>query len=378
MLALIAASVVMATPSAEPVASQTLPPIAPSLAAAYGRGASYERVVLANEYRGWYGIALFKPAFEADLAAFDSGVDFPKAPKDPLTTALRTYLRSGDTSSFSEALGQINTIEPFAKHVPANGGVAWFVEAGMADADIRGAAGNFALQALAAVHPVWLRDHASLGGAYATAIGLEPAHAAQADLLGSVEPKIVDVFERALPSKPFVDVAYPDGPVGLARLGVSVATLNQMIDMPSLLAQPPAQAFVDRLMDAIGRIGAASLSPDQVADLRRALVVNAKFDHDTALSMTSHTVLAMVDDLQPADKDRFLVGLLAAQTAYNAVVFRDPNAQAQQDGALGQFAELDDVLPAVRSLRTKLSAVPAGDWPDVIKLGRSLVDAIEH
>lgn len=66
----------------------------------------------------------------------------------------------------------------------------------MADADIRGAAGNYALEALAATHPAWLRDHASLGGAYADALGIGGAKSSNVNLM-ELEPKIEAVFEGA-------------------------------------------------------------------------------------------------------------------------------------------------------------------------------------
>jgi len=376
MLAIIVVlAALSATPA--PVQSPSVSPLSLTDAqrSAYERGQSYERVVLANMYRNWYGIVLLHPVFAADLSAFDSGKDYP-ANNDVLTKSLRAYLDSGDASALPPELDQVNALEPYPDKPPADAREWWFVEAGMADADVRGAAGNYALEALAAIHPGWLRDHASLGGEYSRALGLDVPDPTKISVM-DLEPKIESEFERAASAKPFVAVTYPRGPIGLARFGISTATINEMIDTPSLLAQPQAQAFVDAFVVEIRLVGGSALSAAQLAGFRKALIVDSKFDHDAALDAATKTMDAVLFALPMTDRRRLLVGLLAAQAPYNAFSLKDSTAAGQQLGALGDFADLDAADPAVHDLRTKMAALPGGDWADVIKLGRALVDEIE-
>jgi hypothetical protein len=119
------------------------------------------------------------------------------------------------------------------------------------------------------------------------------------------------------------------------------------------------------------------MSAAQLAGFRKALMVDDKFDHDAALGAATKAMGAVLSGLTLTDKRRFLVGLLAAQASYNAFSLKDPNAAGEQLGALGQFDDLDAADPAVHDLRTRMAAMRGGDWADVIKLGRALVDEIE-
>ncbi|HEY7994133.1 MAG TPA: hypothetical protein VID24_07985 [Candidatus Eremiobacteraceae bacterium] len=376
MLAIIVVlAALSATPAPAGPPSASPPPLSDAQRSAYERGQSYERVILANGDRKWFGIALLHPVFAADLSAFDSGKDFP-AGDDALTGSLRLYLESGDASALPAELAEVNSFDPYADKPPADKPDWWFTEAGMADADVRGAAGNYALEALAAFHSAWLRDHSSLGPGYRNALGLavpDPTKLSVMDL----EPRIESVFEHADSAKPFVAVTYPRGAIGLARFGVSTATISEMIDSPSLLAQPQAQAFVDSFVVEMRSVAGSSISAAQVAGFRKALVVDDKFDHDAALDAATKAMGATLRGLPLTDKRRFLVGLLAAQAPYNAFSLKDMNAAGQQLGALGQFDDLDAADPAVHDLRMKVATIPGGDWPSVIKLGRALVDEIE-
>lgn len=198
MFAIILSLAVLSS-SPEPAASAaTLPALTADQRAAYERGQSYERVILANVDRKWYGVALLHKVFEADLDAIDSGKDFPASgdARTSMTDPLRAYLETGDQSSLPQGLADANEFEPYPKTAPKDVPTWWYTEAGMADADIRGAAGNYALEALAATHPAWLRDHASLGGAYADALGIGGAKSSNVNLM-ELEPKIEAVFEGA-------------------------------------------------------------------------------------------------------------------------------------------------------------------------------------
>src|SRR5215469_14068336 len=327
-----------------------LPDMTADQLAAYQRGQSYQRIILANEDRKWYGIALLDP--------------------------LRSYLASGDSSALPKYFDDMNSFDPYLDKAPPNGSTWWFAEAGMAEVDIRGAGGDIGLRALAAAHPAWMRDHAGQGGVFATVLGLNSSNAKQIDLIGW-EPALESVFEHAAPPVAFVSPKYDSTPMGYARLGISMATINEMIDSPSLLAQTDAQTFVDAFVDRVRSIADPAVPPSQLTTFRNALVVDSNFDHDSAIAVAEQTTTPFIRGLPQTDKGAFLVGLLTAQSAYNAFALKDPSASSEQLGALGSFTDLDDSDPKVHALRAKLATTQSGDWVTIIKLGRALVEEIE-
>ena len=359
-------------------AASPLPPPTTEQRAAYERGRSYERVVLANVDRKWYGIVLFRPRFDADLDALDSGKDFPASAGESasLVAPFRAFLKSGDASKLPAGLAEFNAFEPYFSDAPSDGATWWFAEAGMADVAVRAAGDDLAMQLLASAHPLWLTDHASLGGAYGTALGSSPPRNST-DSVIALQSKVRTEFERAFPEKAFVAIGYPKGSMGAARLGVSDATLNELTDIPSLLAQPEVQAFIDDVFKRLKAKAPNASALGYLADYRRSLVLDTGFDHTAALSNAQTAIAPVLKSMPKADLGSFFVGLLAAQAAYNAVAYRDPGAAAQQLAALGHFDDLDSTDPKVRELRTRMSSLDAGDWADQVSIGRSLVDEIE-
>jgi hypothetical protein len=360
------------------VTAVSVPPPTAEQRAAYERGRSYERVVLANVDRKWYGIALFRPRFESDLDALDSGKDFPASAGESasLVAPFRSFLKSGDASKLPAGLTEFNAFEPYFSDAPSDGATWWFAEAGMADVAVRAAGDDLAMQLLASAHPLWLTDHASLGGAYGTVLGSSPPRNST-DSVIALQSKVRTEFELAFPERAFVAIGYPKGPMGAARLGVSDATLNELTDIPSLLAQPESQAFVDDVFKRLKARAPNASALGYLADYRRSLVLNPGFDHTAAMSNAQLAIAPVIKSMSKSDQGSFFVGLLAAQAAYNAVAYRDPDAAAQQLAALGHFNDLDSTNPKVRELRARMSSLDAGDWADQVSVGRSLVDEIE-
>jgi hypothetical protein len=246
----------------------------------------------------------------------------------------------------------------------------------MADVEVRGAGDDLASQLLASDHPLWLTDHASDGGAFAAPLGPPPPRNST-DSVIALQSKVRSEFETVFPEPPFVTISYPKGPAGTARLGVSVATISEITDSPSLLAQPESQSFVDAVFARLKVLAPDSSARSDLADYRHSLVVDSRFDHNAAMSNAQRAIAPILKRMSKADQGYFFTGLLAAQAAYNAVAFRDPDASRQQLSALGHFSDLDASDPKVHALRATMSQLDASDWHDQIKVGRSLVDEIE-
>jgi len=148
-----------------------------------------------------------------------------------------------------------------------------------------------------------------------------------------------------------------------ARLGVAVATMSELADAPELLARPSSQAFVD---DTFAQI---ALTPDTLlrtrAERRRdALRVDsvATFDRSAAYAamgdLTKNALLAF-----GAKRGAFLsLGIVAEQTAYNARVLHDAEADTQDRSTIGKDAVADSVVPGLKELRADLAAPAGHSW----------------
>lgn len=344
---------------------------------AYERGRAYERVVLSNMYRGWYGIALFHSRFAADIDAMESGTDFAATPeaKQKLYEPMRTFLESGDASKLPKELADWNYFDPFVgeKTLPAE---AWFVQAGIAEVEARAAGTNLVLQLMAGPRAKWLVDHASAGGDIGSKLKAF-GKAESADSMLSVEGAIKNQFATLASPSTFVTLAYPSGLIGDARLGMAVATINQMLDSPALLAQAESQGFVLATVAQLRSLATTDDVRSRVADLRRALVVDGSFQHEAAAAAMNNVIGSVIRPLPENRRDCILFGVFAAQIPYNAAVFRDPAAAGQQLGSIAQFHALDAADPAAAQIRAQLVAVTPNDWASVVRLGRALVHEIE-
>lgn len=360
--------------SAQTTAS--LPPLTAPQLAAYERGQSYERVVLGGQDPKSFAIELLHPVFLADLDAFASGKDFPadKGTLASIVNPLRAFLDSGDPSSIPSSLGGSSFFDPYLDKKPPDPATWWFVEAGMADVDARANGANVVGDLLAFAHPKWMNDHASLGGAYATALGAMPQ---SLDGVSQYDAAIENVFEPAAPSVPIVHVAYPVGLMGYARLGLTFQTVAQMLDSPPLLAQHQSQRFVDEVASEIEEASPEAISKDLLGSWRASLDVGSDFDRDKAFGINTQVSDKLVTSLSKPDQSAFFVGMLATQSIYNAIVFRDPSTATEQLGALAQFTALDAEDPAIHDLRVRLASTSTTDWAGQVKAGRALVDEIE-
>jgi hypothetical protein len=162
-----------------------------------------------------------------------------------------------------------------------------------------------------------------------------------------------------------------------ARLGVAVATMSELADAPELLARPSSQAFVD---DTFAQI---ALTPDTLlrtrAERRRdALRVDsvATFDRSAAYAamgdLTKNALLAF-----GAKRGAFLsLGIVAEQTAYNARVLHDAEADTQDRSTIGKDAVADSVVPGLKELRADLAAPAGHSWESTADVAQRIVAAL--
>jgi hypothetical protein len=186
-------------------------------------------------------------------------------------------------------------------------------------------------------------------------------------------------FERAAPLQRAIDAAIPNEPYPLPRLqsggavalGVYVATLLELVDNPLALSRPESRAFATIVLTELQRrhkeysdgLSVASLlatvngdmptTPQQVdTNWRQPLqqnIVNTKWPEATRKAL--------------------VIGMCAAQVAYNAAALKDAAADAQFRRALAALSPWPEMTQSMRTDVAKLQRVPpqtkGGSWSDI-------------
>lgn len=374
MLAIIALIAALSSTTSPAPSLASLPPLTDPQRAAFERGESYERIVLAGQDPKWFAIEELHPLFVSDLDIFAGGKDFP-ADKGlhSIVDPLRKFLQTGDPSSIPSDLGGSSYFDPYFEKKAPDPSTWWFVEAGMADVEARASGGNIVRQALALTHPKWMHDHAAAGGAYGVALGSMPQ---SFDDIVREQAKIESLFEPPV-TQPFARIDYPDGLMGYARLGLTFQTVAQMLDSPTLLAQPQAQAMINEVDAQLRKVAAKAIDEKLLDSWRASLVVDSDFDHDKAFGVNQQLSERLVKSMPKQQQSAFFVGMLGTQSVYNAIVFRDSSTTTEQLGALAEFTALDAEDSAIHDLRVRLASVSPTDWSAQVQAGRALVDEIE-
>ncbi len=375
------------------VLAALLVPCAPAAGAApspldAGRSAG-RGLLLFRDPRGC-AIALLHDRCMADVEAFLAGktdADFRNVPKvGPHPVAgLRAFVTAGDRSGFDTALGWINSRSSTPAMWAADPRGAALFDAGIEDVTLPAGRGNPALETMASSSVFDLAQHVAQIPAGALPVDITPLRSppkpSKAPFAGATEiptqtlpfaHALVAAIDAADPPPRLAPLGYGDGAAGFAALGVTGATVAELVDSPEWLAQVDAQAFVD---DYTARL--AYLVPDhasQVLVLRAALRADHAFSHDAALAESTSAMTAVMDNNLP-HRTAIVLGLAAAQMTYNAAVYRDERMSVNVLHVLQTETALDGVIPGWKAERA-MRQITADDWAAQYRLGLRLVGLI--
>lgn len=179
---------------------------------------------------------------------------------------------------------------------------------------------------------------------------------------------LLALLNRAIPPSTYPEVPDTVGATGEARLGVLNSTVDELFDNPLALSRPESRAFALAVIDkdeALDRKFGGSYSFDP---LRRALRDDITEDNDVINSQLRQPWVAWMSDLKNAtsDRDAFLLGDLTAQTAYNAAVLKDKNADSTYlRGWISQIKPYEGMTTAAMSAVGAMQDVPYGVWEKI-------------
>jgi hypothetical protein len=181
------------------------------------------------------------------------------------------------------------------------------------------------------------------------------------DQIGSYESTILKGLESVFPPQAYPHIVFGASPRGEAQLGVAIASLAELSEVPRFLAQPDAQGFVDatfaHLIETLPGDGT------RLQALRADFAVGPEIDRLFRPDGPIVKLAALQRDLDRATLHAVLVGQLSAQAAFNAATYRDVKLSEQFRGEVESFDGVDAAAPGLATLRKALRRPAATDWP---------------
>jgi len=188
-------------------------------------------------------------------------------------------------------------------------------------------------------------------------------------------------FGRAQPLQQAVDAAVPvlpypaptlgSGIASDARLGVYLATLQELVDSLLAVSRPESRAFASLVLRALESRHRQFSDGLSVAPLIAALQSDIPFDPEQ-LDKAWREPLAekTINGKWPAaTRMALLLGQVLAQVAYNAAVLKDTQSDATFRGALAQLPGWSGMSQGLRSEIAALQKLPSpasgGSWEQI-------------
>ena len=308
------------------------------------------------------GIVLVRTRCQADIAAVYVGSQSKDVPN-------LTFTKTGNLSDFDSALGYTNGVmPPSAQAWVADPQGTWLQTAGTIYVLATGE-NDILHQPIYDVKVDDLAQHALAAGPYAPLI--PAAYASRKPQPGGQTPtgtklrrmslSLDDAQTLAALLVPKLGALFPIGSdptldlsptvSGSARVGVAMATVNELFDSPPVLMEPQSRAFLRSVVDFEIDHGAT------VEGLDRAHFDNAV---ESVQSPANFRALHAVEEalassylrtLDASAKSAALFGLFTAQGAYNAAVLHDTSLDIEARNLIEKSPGVDASLPEIAAAR---------------------------
>jgi hypothetical protein len=362
--------------------------------AAVESGRAIGRMIVFFQARQMCAIAALRRRCAADFEALvarlgngrtltDADVEQAAGTGPQPLTRMRRFFSSGNLDDADPRWSYLSTVDPSDGMRTANPHLAWLFDAGEAAETSAAAMHNMALAALAARPYSLMAQQLTDGAPYqffppGVAPRLREALAKgelPPDLMGAVTDGLPDLVTRAFPPRAWIEPTKTGlSPAAYAEFGVMISTVNELVDVPRAAALPESQRQFDLLVER-GR----PLMPggtEQLNALRAALRISSPFDPEV-YARAHQRITELLGFIPRGPTYRaFLVGLGAAQVAFNAAVVHESEPARLLLEMLGQNADADGAFPGLTTLRARAAAIPPTDWAAQYRVGTAIVDQI--
>jgi hypothetical protein len=180
--------------------------------------------------------------------------------------------------------------------------------------------------------------------------------------------RLLDALHAAVPPTAFPAVASIDGDAGYAQLGILSGCVGELIDNPMALSRPESRLFALAVVDkieAFDRKLGGSYSFDNLRLHLRGIISS---DNDTLTTDIRQPFGGWAEVLKgaPEQRDAYLFGTMTTQTAYNAAILKDKQAdETFLRGFISQTKPYARMSDKAKAAVHKMQDVPYGDWQNI-------------
>lgn len=354
-LALVFAGLIMLGTISVPVRAGVIKPTSTAVAA-FGQGQAYERLFQdINLSPGTCAIALERPRCQADLQLVSQ-----LRAQDPTDLSAAKWFASGDIRLRVQNWNGIYVPDATWIDDPI---FAWWYTAGVASVaaslpQVEGVDNYLgSIADVMAKHASAAPDSSSKwvprgSTAYARILPLQVA------------------LQEVFPIEPYPTPMFGEEPGSYARLGIYVSTLQELVDNPSALSRPESRAFAAAVIARLQELHVTFADGLTAASLQAAVSQPISMDRKW-LDTTWRKPLSQSLNTKWPEKARqeFAMGMLIAQVAYNAAVYKDVNADATFRGVIATLPAWTGMSAKVRidigALQNIPYATKGGKWEDI-------------
>jgi hypothetical protein len=188
--------------------------------------------------------------------------------------------------------------------------------------------------------------------------------------------RLREKLDATFPQLPYPSLAADDDAVGYARLGVAVATYQELVDNEVALSRPESRAFAFAILDRIDKIERKWSGSFSTAGLRRTLSGDIPRDRawiDRELRQAFVPWLTIFKD-HPSERGALFAGMFVAQAAYNAAVLKDRQFGGARSAAI--FASESQLPKDIVATIAEVDRAPKDSWPRINAAATAAVLAI--
>lgn len=195
-----------------------------------------------------------------------------------------------------------------------------------------------------------------------------------ADVLAA---SLLPILKGLFPAESQPAVTVGQGLRGDMQMGVFVSTANEMFESPLLFLEPQSRAFLHDACMAMANLQSNAAQANRARVLgQRFLSLDSPSAWKAAIGDWQAMWVATARDLPEPRKDAFALGIMSAQTAYNAAFLREKPALADQLGLLANSTNLSSQVPAIGPPLSALLNADKTNWHSVNLLASALTTAI--
>jgi hypothetical protein len=331
---------------------------------AYALGQAYERSFEDYVEPGTCGIVLERQRCRDDFAAVKDYVGVRK-----MDDQVALWLKDGDIANRIEAWEGVSIPDQTWQDQPKFG---WWYTAGVLSVADEMPTSTGVNDLLTSIVDTLTKHDDAAPSQFSGLVGATGAAHER------VKP-LIAALNEAVPPEAFPAVSLVEGDAGYAQLGVFYGCVGELMDNPMALSRPESRLFAINVADKLEAFDRQLGDTHSFEDLRNRLRADISPDNDVITTDLRQPLGDWAGILQkfPVQRDAFMFGTMTAQTAYNAAILKDKQADATYlRGFISNTKPYAGMSAEAKAAVHKMQDVPYGDWPNINDMATNATLAI--